>query len=464
VCTPAASALIAELTALRPHLLLREALERLDAAGGIVAPARLPELLDTRDNLLAAVLPRVIGERGKWLAELTGDGDWLTPDAPEEEEARRAWAEGPHALRRAVLGARRRTNPADARTWLAESWSGESAEHRAELLAALEEALSSDDVEFLDGVLGDRSVVVRNVAVRLLACIPESDAARRFAERADAMLDYEPPARTKGLRAKVARAIGAGSVGTLVVRLPESFDPGWERDALVAKPPTGAGERAYWLVQSLALVRPVHWQERFATSPQELIAAARATDWSFALMEGWSQATLLARDPAWATALWDAWLDLNVDAKSAQREATVRGSMLKRLHPILPRAEAEARVLELMKRPLGELPLGLGVIVDAAPRPWSATFATRFLARLREQVRAAASAEQWTSGIWFEALAPVAFAVAPESFADAFDLERRLGEIDKLPPAYRRKLDELRDTVRLRQRIHEEIRVEPAHR
>jgi hypothetical protein len=464
VCTPAASALIAELAALRPHLLLREALERLDAAGGIVAPARLPELLDTRDELIATVLPRVIGERGRWLAALTGDGDWLAPDAPDDEEARRAWTEGPHALRIAVLRARRHTEPADARAWLAESWTGESAEHRAELLAALEEALGPDDVEFLEGVLSDRSVVVRNVAVRLLARIPESDAARRFANRADAMLDYEPPASKGGLRAKLAKAIGAGGVGTLTVRLPESFEPSWERDALVAKPPTGAGERAYWLVQALALVRPMHWQERFGTSPQQLIDAARATDWSFALLEGWSQATLLVRDAEWATALWDAWLELNVDAKSAQREATVRGSMLRRLHPILPRAEAEARVLELMSRPLGNLPFGLGVIVDAVPRPWSAPFATQFLTRLREQVQAAASAEQWTAGIWYETLTPVALALSPESFADALDLERRLGEIETLPPAYRRKLDELRDTVRLRQRIHQEIRVEPAHR
>jgi len=122
VCGPAAASLIGELIAPRPRHLLREALERLDAAGAIVAPSLLPELLDTRDELLATVLPRVIGERGRWLATLTGDGDWMVVDTPDDEEARRLWNEGPHARR--VAGERpglSRNRPiALLRSWLLE--------------------------------------------------------------------------------------------------------------------------------------------------------------------------------------------------------------------------------------------------------------------------------------------------------------------------------------------------------
>ena len=182
------------------------------------------------------------------------------------------------------------------------------------------------------------------------------------------------------------------------------------------------------------------------------------------LEQGWSLAALLTGDAAWAVALWDAWDASKPGDKSAPHESAARGTMLLQLLRRLPRADAEARVLDLMKRPLGEIPFGLAALVDAAPRPWSAPFATQFFTQLRDQVHAAASAAQWTAGIWFETLTPIALALAPESFADALDLERRLGEIETLPPAYRRKLDELRDTVRLRHRIHQEIRVEPAHR
>jgi hypothetical protein len=51
--------------------------------------------------------------------------------------------------------------------------------------------------------------------------------------------------------------------------------------------------------------------------------------------------------------------------------------------------------------------------------------------------------------------------LAPAVFEEALALERDLSSADILPPAYRRKLDEFRDVVRLRQRIHEEIPGEP---
>jgi hypothetical protein len=365
-----------------------------------------------------------------------------------------------------VLRARRRTDPADARAWLVESWPSESAEHRFQLLATLEETVAPDDAAFLENTLNDRSGVVRAFAARLLARIAESDSARRFAARADTMLDYEPPppARATGVRARLAKAIGLGDAGTLIVRPPESFDPSWERDGLTAKPSKGVGERAFWLVQALAHVRPAHWQERFGASAQDLIRAALATDWSSALLEGWSLATVLVRDAVWATALWDAWRELKFDAKTAPHELAARAAMLRQLHRRLPRAEAESRVLELMSRPLNELPFSPVALVDVVPRPWSASFGVRFLERLRERLTAIAAEAQWLPGSWLETLPAVALALSPESFADALDLERRLGEIESLSPGFRRKLDELRDTIRLRQRIHQEIRVEPARR
>src|SRR5215207_4987185 len=53
--------------------------------------ALLAQLLDTRDPLLANILPRVLGVRGRWLVALTGGDDWLVDDAPDPAEARRVW-------------------------------------------------------------------------------------------------------------------------------------------------------------------------------------------------------------------------------------------------------------------------------------------------------------------------------------------------------------------------------------
>src|SRR5215207_7641821 len=119
-CAPPVAALLAELLDIRPRVLLAEALGRLERAGAIVTPALLPQLLDTRDPLLANILPRVLGVRGRWLVALTGGDDWLVDDAPDPAEARRVWEEGPFPRRLVVLRARRRVAPAEGREWIAE--------------------------------------------------------------------------------------------------------------------------------------------------------------------------------------------------------------------------------------------------------------------------------------------------------------------------------------------------------
>jgi hypothetical protein len=463
-CAPTVTALLGDLLAIRPRLLLAEALERMRRAGSIVAPALIPDLLDTRDPLLAALLPQVIGERGRWLVALTGGGDWLVDDAPAPAEARRIWDEGPLPRRLVALRAGRRADPAGARDWVAASWAAESVEHRAQILGVVGETLRADDAAFLEQTLGDRSATVRAAAARLLARLPDSDAAQRFAARADTMLVYEAPS-TGGLRARLQKVARMSSVGTLSVHPPEQWDAAWERDGIAAKPPKGTGERAHWLVESLALVAPERWTQRFGTDARTLIHAALKTDWVLPVLLGWSQAAVTVRDEEWCAALWDAWLDdVKPGDASPRVESSARGSAMMALHRVMSAADAESRVLALMRRTPAELPIGLAVLVHVVPAPWSADYSRRFLAGLAPLLASAVAASQWAPGTWFESLEPVAMRLAPAAFHDALALERDLSTADTLPPAYRRKLDEFRDVVRLRQRIHEEIPGESARR
>jgi hypothetical protein len=179
---------------------------------------------------------------------------------------------------------------------------------------------------------------------------------------------------------------------------------------------------------------------------------------------GWSQAAVAVGDETWAAALWDAWRD-DVNAGDATTiESSVRGNVSMTLLRAMSRDDAESRTLSLMRRTSAELPIGLAVLAHVVPAPWTVTHSRRFLAELAPLLGAAAASSQWTPGTWFESLEPIAMRLAPETFGDALALERDLSSIDTLPPAYRRKLDELRDVVRLRQRIHEEIPGEPARR
>ena len=461
---PSLTALLGDLLVIRPRVLLAEALERMREAGSIIAPALLPELLDTRDPLLAALLPHVIGERGRWLVALTGGGDWLVDDAPDPGEARRIWDEGPLPRRLVALRARRRADPAGAREWVATSWAAESAEHRAQILGVVGETLHADDAAFLEQTLGDRSANVRAGAARLLARLSDTDAARRFVARADTMLAYETP-NVGGIRARLQKAVGVSSAGTLAVHPPERWDAAWERDGIAAKPPKGTGERAHWLTESLALVAPERWTRRFGADPRTLIRAALDSDWAVPVLLGWSQAAVTVQDETWAAALWDAWLDAVKPGDASQRvESSARGSAMMALHRVMSIGDAESRALALMRRTPTGLPIGLAVLAHAVPAPWSTDYSRRFLADLTPLLASAAAASQWAPGTWFESLEPVAMRLAPAAFNDALALERDLSSADTLPPAYRRKLDEFRDAVRLRQRIHEEIPGESVRR
>ena len=463
-CAPAVAALLGDLLAIRPRVLLAEALARLSGAGMIVTPALLPDLLDTHDPSLATVLPRVIGERGRWLAALVGGDDWLVADVLDPGEARRVWEEAPFTRRLAVLRERRHADPADARDWLAASWAAESAEHRAQILGVVGETLVPDDAAFLEQTLGDRSANVRAAAARLLARLPGSDVAQRFAVRAEAMLAYEAPSG-RGLIGRMQKAVGLESAGTLAVHPPEQWDAAWERDGIAAKPPKGMGERAYWLTEMLALVALGRWTQRFGTDARTLIRAAMKSEWAVPVLQGWSQAAVTVGDQPWAAALWDAWLDdVKPGDASARLESSARGAAMMALHRVMSAADAEARALALMRRTPVELPIGLAVLVHVVPAPWSVEHSRRFLAELAPLLASAAAATQWTPGTWFESLEPVAMRLAPAAFPDALALERDLSSVDTLPPAYRRKLEEFRDVVRLRQRIHEEIPGEPTRR
>jgi hypothetical protein len=181
------------------------------------------------------------------------------------------------------------------------------------------------------------------------------------------------------------------------------------------------------------------------------------------VLQGWSLAAIAVGDHAWAAALWDAWLDEPAldDPKlghaPAYQERLARGRLMITLHRAMSADDAESRALALMRRATSELPFGLSVIVDMVPTPWGVEYSRRFLAELAPLRAVAAATSQWAPGTWFESLEPVAMRLAPASFIDALALEQRISSLDALPPAYRRGLDEFREIVRLRQRIHEEI-------
>ncbi|MFF0053778.1 DUF5691 domain-containing protein [Streptomyces microflavus] len=271
---------------------------------GFRAPAALvPPLLDAaraRTDLRPQALA-FAGPLGLWLAALNPEwkfalrgsaGGSLVPDTSDPEAVRRLWEEGLFAERIALLDAVRAREPGAALALLTTTWPTERAEDRLMFLDSLRTGLGAGDEEFLEQALADRSRNVRATAAELLSALPSSAFAGRMAARATSCVN---PDRT---------GAGSGAGASIAVEAPHECDAGMQRDGVAAVPPTGRGERSWWLVQLVEATPLGVWQEQFGGRPaEEIVALPVADDWAGELHAAWCRAAVRQRHPEWARAL-----------------------------------------------------------------------------------------------------------------------------------------------------------------
>ncbi|GAA2331040.1 hypothetical protein Scani_14040 [Streptomyces caniferus] len=359
----------------------------LAAAGeyGYRAPeALLPALLDAaraRTDLRPAALA-LAGPRALWLSRLNaewkfalrgigGPAELSGGDAPDG--IRRRWEEGLFAERVALLTALRRQDPPAGLALLATTWPTERAEDRLMFLDSLREGLSADDEPFLEQALSDRSRNVRATAAELLSTLPGSALAARMAQRAHTCVG---PDRTAGVPA-------------IAVEAPHECDAGMQRDGVAPKPPSGRGERSWWLGQLVEATPLDGWHARFGgRDAAAIVALPVGDDWRTELHDAWCRAAVRQHHADWARALLGA-----PGAPSQAAEVAPAGSSrdLTKLLTVLPDAERARWVAEFIAahglseafRMLGVCavpwaePLGgavvdaLDIARDAGSYPWS---------------------------------------------------------------------------------------------
>ncbi len=445
VCSPGAAALLRRMLDREGSRLLPEALERLRRAGRILPPELLAAALGTQSSEVRAALVPVLSERGRWLSRFNPAWRWVAESLPTggvlpgDAEAR--WQEGTPAARRAILGRVRAAEPTRAREWLAAVWRQEKADLRAEFVQALVPGLSAADEPFLEAALDDRSANVRAAAASLLARIPNSGLAQRMRGRADVLLSWK--------------------AGKLAVAPPTAVDKDTQRDGIVAKPPAGTGERAWWLTQILALVPPAHWTERFGVASGELIAAAQFGEWAAALLGGWSSAALLHRAADWMLALWDWWVQshLVATAGSARKKlAAALGAVpADELLAAMPGPEAERRAILLLDHPdLAES--GLDETLKVVPLPWSGSFGTAYLQAARRYAASLADSKKPdASSPWLDTLEHAATALPLACLPQALEPWPLPEPNNWYLQHWTDAIDTFSETLRLRQRLAEEI-------
>lgn len=333
----------------------------------LAPPEALPALLAAglgSAELREIILP-VLGERGRWLAAQNPDWAWVTGGAEEDENI---WRLGEGPARLLYLQRLRRTNPGRAIKLLAETWKEEPPEDRTALVAALELGLSPADEPFLETVLGDKRKEVRRHAAVLLSRLPDSALARRMIVRVRPLLKFVPKsgAGSSGLE-KAGAAI-------IQVTLPAECDKTTQRDGVDLKPPTGTGEKAWWLMQMIESVPLDFWLREWNATRVEILTATTAGEWNKELFEAWSRAAIRQNNGAWTEVLFA----LAVENNRFEKVEGLLGAM--------PVAQREAALTRLFSADASKA-LNLPAILLAQCRHhWSPAFSRAVLEYLRSVI------------------------------------------------------------------------------
>ncbi|MEV4154623.1 DUF5691 domain-containing protein [Nocardia salmonicida] len=364
---------------------------------------RLPDVLCVQalsaasDPALRAPLLRLAGRRGRWLAarnpawaklvdefpvdastSLSGatHTDSSTTAEPEALAAHDVWLFGTSGERKDWFARTRRADRTAALTTLTTAWSKESGPVKAELLALLEDGLSSADEALLERALDDRRGDVRRTATTLLNKLPDAAFGRRMA-------------------ALVASWIRVENNGTVEVTVPAELDAQARRDGI-----TDATDQAKlrWdtpdstittLHQAIAATPLTAWAPIVHSTGENAAATALTLDlpprYAKAIVDGWVDATLAQRDTAWARALF------------AHATPTEQAVLRRReLFTLLDAADRIEHVLDLDAHQLNEL----HAILPGLDHPWPQPVAAHVLRLFGERARTTARQPHASAGVY----------------------------------------------------------------
>ena len=253
-------------------------------------------------------VPRLLGEKGRWLGSHNPAWQWCSGGALEENsldgELITQWQEGTFEQRKQALTQLRSQNPDQGRELLEETWKSEKADHRDAFLQILKTEASDADIPFLEKAFTDRSSVVRNTAISILLCLPNSSLAHRSIHRANKILagnvltDYDE-------NDSANNSVSAVGLSGFKLTPPNEYTKELKSDGIDEKPNVGFGQQGWWLIQLVARVPLAHWEEFFGRSPQQILELYRNDDFFSDLFRGWvNSLTQLGGSSEWFRVLW----------------------------------------------------------------------------------------------------------------------------------------------------------------
>ncbi len=370
---------------------LPEWLKLLAESKKVVSAKYLPEILKLgirQHHWRKDILP-VLGKRGFWLAAQNPEWNYAVG-----EDADQIWKNGSLEARIKLLKELRKSEPEKGLSQLQNIWSKERAQERSSLLEVLEIGLSVDDEPFLEDALEDRSKLVRDVAAKLLAQIPESKLVQRMIERVRPLLSLD----SKGIE----------------VVLPQKCTLEMTQDGIdESKYIPSLGEKASLLLQMLSYVPPSIWSDDWKKTPIELIRIIENSKWEKLLLEAWTTATVKSKDIAWAEAL------LKSSVSLYKKLNNIDNSIVNFLR-ILPCSQVKNITLDALQQSLNTPPFNSTSpafpLLIHTPHTWNEEISRAVISRIKSCIENNNQVNDWQVG---SALGRFSLKIAPSIYHEA---------------------------------------------
>lgn len=266
--------------------LLHYWLKQCENAHQLIKPALLPDIIDlgNQHKHLRQLISTCMGQRGKWLMQWNESWRWSAPSSYDD-----AWENGSTSERKAVLTKIREQDAAKGLALLREIWLRENAATRAELLESLRTGAGAADLPWLEPLMEEKSVKVRDAAMAILKTIPESNILQRYWTFLKESITIE---QSKGL-------LGFGTKYSLSIhsKVP---DPAKELpgiDPLSGKAAISDELHVIW--QCISHISPQLWTEHYGKDPISFLELFRKNDKYRILLPAFGRAAVNYRNEEW---------------------------------------------------------------------------------------------------------------------------------------------------------------------
>ncbi len=248
----------------------------------------VPVLLERahKNPLLRPALFRVLGQRGIWLALQNPDWHYATSLAESWDGLLREWQSKLMYRRQGIL---QQTRLRDAKTGLAlveSTWKSESLSSATWIIRGLATGLSMLDEPFLERSLDDRNATIRQKAIALLACLPDSRLCQRMTAAAEDIVCYRP------------------RLERFDIHLPTVLSHALQRDGVSQRNWRDSSKvRSAQIADLFGVVPLPYWTRHWGKSPAELVKAASRSADGEAILLGLCTAAERQAEDSWLLAL-----------------------------------------------------------------------------------------------------------------------------------------------------------------